>query len=42
MSWQKNFFRQKTNIIGLILPDISISFYAEETKYIEEYLYKRI
>ena len=36
----KNFFRQKTNIIGLILPDISISFYAEETKYIEEYLYK--
>ena len=30
----KNFFRQKTNIIGLILPDISISFYAEETKYI--------
>ena len=36
----KNFFRQKTNIIGLILPDISISFYAEETKYIEEHLYK--
>ena len=33
----KNFFRQKTNIIGLILPDINISFYAEETKYIEEY-----
>lgn len=36
----KNFFRQKTNIIGLILPDISISFYAEETKYIEEHLNK--
>lgn len=35
-----NFFRQKTNIIGLILPDISINFYAEETKYIEEHLYK--
>ena len=38
--FSKNFFRQKTNIIGLILPDISISFYAEETKYIEEHLYK--
>lgn len=37
----KNFSRQKTNLIGLILPDISINFYAEETKYIEEGLYKR-
>lgn len=36
----RSFFKQKTNIIGLILPDISISFYAEQTKYIEEYLYK--
>lgn len=37
----KNFSRQKTNLIGLILPDISINFYAEETKYIEQELYKR-
>lgn len=37
----KNFSRQKTKLIGLILPDISINFYAEETKYIEEELYKR-
>lgn len=37
----QNLFKQKTNLIGLILPDISISFYAEETKYIEEELYKR-
>lgn len=37
----QNLFKQKTNLIGLILPDISINFYAEETKYIEEELYKR-
>lgn len=37
----KNFFKQKTNIVGLILPDISINFYAEQTKYIEEYLHKK-
>ena len=36
----QNLFRKKTNLIGLILPDISINFYGEETKYIEEYLYK--
>lgn len=36
----KNLFRKKTNLIGLILPDISINFYSEETKYIEEHLYK--
>ena len=33
--------QQKTNLIGLILPDISVNFYAEEAKYIEEELYNR-
>lgn len=36
----KSLFKKKSNIIGLILPDISIPFYAEETRYIEEELYK--
>lgn len=36
----KSLFRKKSNIIGLILPDISTPFYAEETRYIEEELYK--
>ena len=37
----KNLQQQKTNLIGLILPDISVNFYAEEAKYIEEELYNR-
>ncbi len=37
----KNLQKQKTNLIGLILPDISVNFYAEEAKYIEEELYNR-
>lgn len=36
----KSLFRQKSNIIGLILPDISVNFYSEVTKYIEEILYE--
>ena len=28
----KSLFKKKSNIIGLILPDISTPFYAEETK----------
>lgn len=36
----KSLFKKKSNIIGLILPDISTPFYAEETRYIEEELYK--
>lgn len=35
----KSLYTKKSNLIGLILPDISTPFYAEETKYIEEYLY---
>ena len=31
----KSLFKKKSNIIGLILPDISTPFYAEETRYIE-------
>ena len=38
----KNLQQQKTNLIGLILPDISVNFYAEEAKYIEEELYNRV
>lgn len=36
----KSLFKKKSNIIGLILPDISTPFYAEETRYMEEELYK--
>lgn len=36
----KSLFKKKSNIIGLVLPDISTPFYAEETRYIEEELYK--
>lgn len=36
----KSLFKKKSNIIGLILPDISTPFYSEETRYIEEELYK--
>lgn len=36
----KSLFKKKSNIIGLILPDISTPFYAEETRFIEEELYK--
>lgn len=35
----KSLYTKKSKLIGLILPDISTPFYAEETKYIEEYLY---
>ena len=35
----KSLYTKKSNLIGLILPDISNPFYAEETKYIEESLY---
>jgi DNA-binding LacI/PurR family transcriptional regulator len=35
----KSLYTKKSNLIGLILPDVSIPFYAEETKYIEEALY---
>jgi LacI family sucrose operon transcriptional repressor len=35
----KSLYTKKSNLIGLILPDVSIPFYAEETKYIEETLY---
>ena len=37
----KKLQQQKTNLIGLILQDISVNFYAEEAKYIEEELYNR-
>ena len=33
----KSLYTKKSNLIGLILPDISTPIYAEETKYIEEY-----
>lgn len=36
----KSLYKKKSNIIGLVLPDISTPFYAEETRYIEEELYK--
>lgn len=36
----KSLFKKKSNIIGLILHDISTTFYAEETRYIEEELSK--
>lgn len=35
----KTLYTKKSRLIGLILPDISTPFYAEETKYIEEALY---
>lgn len=35
----KSLYTKKSNLIGLILPDISNPFYAEETKYIAESLY---
>lgn len=35
----KSLYTKKSNLIGLILPDISTPFYAEETKHIEEFLY---
>lgn len=35
----KSLYTKKSNLIGLILPDVSIPFYAEETKYIAESLY---
>ena len=35
----KSLYTKKSNLIGLILPDVSIPFYAEETKHIEEALY---
>lgn len=37
----RSLFRQKTNIIGLIIPDVSHPFFAELTKQIEKYLYQR-
>lgn len=35
----KSLYTKKSNLIGLILPDISNPFYSEETKYISESLY---
>ena len=35
----KSLYTKKSNLIGLILPDVAIPFYAEEAKHIEEALY---
>ena len=35
----KSLYTKKSNVIGLILPDVAIPFYAEEAKHIEEALY---
>ena len=36
-----NLFKKRTMLVGLIVPDVSHTFYAQEAKYIEEYLYAR-
>lgn len=37
----RSLFRKKSNIIGLIIPDVSHPFFSELSKYIEYYAYKK-
>jgi len=37
----RSLFRQKSDVIGLVIPDISHPFFCELTKYIETSLYKK-
>lgn len=37
----RSLLRKKSNIIGLILPDISHPFFGEVTKHIEAYAYEQ-
>lgn len=36
----RSLFRRKSNIVGLIIPDVSHPFFAQFSKYVEHYAYK--